>query len=132
MRKIDPTVLKETKFIAAAVIILSVIMEAVFLILGKWSPRVLLGNLLSGAAAIGNFLLMGLTIQKTLGMEEKEARSRMKLSQRLRLLMLLLVAVLGVALKCFDTVASLVPLFFPRIALMFRPLMDKKESKDKQ
>ena len=129
MQKIDPTVQKETKYIAAVVIVLSAAMEAVFLVLGKWNYTVLLGNALGALAAVGNFLLMGLTIQNTLGMEAEDASKRMKLSQKLRMLMLLILAVLGVALKCFETVAVLVTLFFPRIAIALRPLLDRKESK---
>lgn len=126
MQKIDPTVLKETRYIAAAVIVLSAVMEAVFLILGKWNYTVLLGNLLGAAAAVGNFLLMGISIQKTLDMTPEDAAKRMKLSQRLRMLMLLVIAVIGVALKCFNTIAVLATLFFPRIGVAFRPALDRK------
>ena len=129
MQKIDPTVQKETKYIAMVVIVLSAAMEAVFLVLGKWDYTVLLGNALGALAAVANFLLMGVTIQNTLGMDAEAAAKRMQLSQRLRLLMLLVLAVLGVALKCFHTVAVLVTLFFPRIAIALRPLLDRKESK---
>ena len=37
MNKIDKTVLKETKYIACWVLFLSMIAEAVFLIIGKWN-----------------------------------------------------------------------------------------------
>lgn len=47
--KIDATVRRETIYIAVWVGILSLLMEAVFLIIGKWDYTVLLGNLLSGA-----------------------------------------------------------------------------------
>ena len=58
MKKIDPVVIKETKYIAYFVIILSIAMEAVFLILRKWDVTVLLGNILSASAAVLNFLFM--------------------------------------------------------------------------
>ena len=129
MQKIDPTVQRETKYIAAVVNVLSAAMEAVFLALGKWDYTVLLGNALGALAAVGNFLLMGITIQNSLNMDAQDAAKRMKLSQLLRMLILLILAVFGVALKCFDTVAVLVTLFFPRIAIALRPLLDRKESK---
>ena len=44
--KIDSTVKKETVFIATSVVIMSMLMEAVFLVLRKWELSVLLGNLL--------------------------------------------------------------------------------------
>ena len=122
MKKVDKTVLKETKYIACWVVLLSMIAEAVFLIIGKWDYTVLLGNLLSGALVILNFFLMGITVQKAVNKEEKEAKTAMKVSQLYRNLMIIVVTVIGVALKCFNTWIVLIVLFFPRIAVAFRPL----------
>ena len=47
-KKIDPTVLKETGYIAAWVLVFSALTQAIFLMIGKWDITVLLGNLLSG------------------------------------------------------------------------------------
>ena len=126
--KIDPTVRRETVYIAVCVAVLSALMEAVFLIIGQWDYTVLLGNLLSGAAAIGNFFLMGLTVQKAVGKEEKQAAGYMKLSQMLRMLMLFVAAALGVALSCFNTWTALIPLFFPRIAITLQPFIRKEST----
>ena len=98
LNKVDPTVRKETGFIAGFVLVGSLAMEAVYLLLGAWTLPVLLGNLLGAALAVGNFLLMGLTIQKALGKSEEDAKKLMKLSQQLRMLMLLVGCVLGSAL----------------------------------
>ena len=117
MKKIDETVLKETKFIAAWVLILSVLMHAVFLIIKEWELPVLFGNLLGGGFAVLNFFIMGLTVQKAVGLDEKEAKNTVKVSQAYRTLILFGVAALGVALPCFDTWATIIPLFFPRIAI---------------
>lgn len=124
-KKVDPTVLKETRFIAVVVLILSALMQAVFLILGKWDYTVLLGNLYGAAVAVGNFFLMGLTVQQCLTMEPDDARKRMKLSQQGRLLMLLVLCMIGAALPCFNTIALLVPQFFPRIGVTIRGLTIK-------
>ena len=88
--------------------------------------KIPLGNLLGGVAAILNFFLMGWTIQRAVGLDEKAAAAKLKLSQLLRMLMLIVICCLGIALNCFQTVAVIVPLFFPRIAVAFRPLFDKK------
>lgn len=103
MKKIDSTVVHETKFIALSVIFFSAVTELIFLIIGKWDYTVLLGNLLSGSAAVLNFLLMGITVQSALDREEKSAKAAMKLSQNLRLLMLFAAAAVGVLLPCFNT-----------------------------
>ena len=126
MKKIDATVLKETKYIAAWIFIFSVLMQAVFLVISEWNYTVLLGNILSAVFSVLNFFLMGLTVQKALDKDEKEAKTLVKVSQLYRSLMILVVTVIGVALPCFNTVAVIVPVFFPRIAIAMRPLFDKK------
>ena len=128
MVKISDAVKKETLYIAYSVVILSALMQAVFLLIGRWDMTVLFGNVLSGAFAVLNFFLMGLSVQKAVDKEEKEARNVMKASQSMRTLMLFAVAAVGVLLPCFDIWASLIPLFFPRIAVSFRPLFDKKNN----
>lgn len=126
-KNIDPTVKKETHYIALAVFILSVLMQAVFLIIGQWNYTVLLGNLYGAALAVGNFFLMGLTVQKCLTLEPDEAKKKMKLSQQGRLLMLLVLCMIGAALPCFHTVALLIPQFFPRIGVTVRGLTLKDQ-----
>ena len=132
MKKIDSTVLKETIYIAWMTLILSVLMQSVFLIIGKWDYTVLLGNTLSGAAAVLNFFLMGLAVQSAVLKDEKDAATAMKASQSLRMFMLFAVAAVGVLLPCFHTVTVLVPFFFPRIAVALRPRFDKKDEKKEQ
>ncbi|MGN0766070.1 MAG: hypothetical protein ACI4MO_06315 [Christensenellales bacterium] len=124
--KLDKTIYKETAYIAIWTLIFSALMNAVFLVIKKWDLTVLWGNLLSFAGGVLNFFLLGVTVQKALNFEEKKAKNAMKLSQSLRLLMTFVIAVVGVVLKCFNTVAVLVPLIFPRIAIAMRPLFDKK------
>jgi hypothetical protein len=43
----------------------------------------------------------------------------------LRMLMVVALASVGVGLPCFHALAVVIPLFFPRIAIAFRPLLDK-------
>jgi len=126
LNKIDATVKRETLYIAKLVVLLSVLMQAVFLVIGRWDYKVLLGNVLSGSVAVLNFLLMGITVQKAVTKEEKEAKDTMKLSQNLRTMMLFITAVIGLVVPCFNIFAVLIPLFFPRIAVSLRPLFDKK------
>ena len=126
MTKIDSTVLRETKYIAAFVAVLSLLIQSVFLVAGIWNYTVLLGNILGFAAATGNFLLMGITVQKAVEKEEKDAKNLMKLSQSLRLLMMFIIALLGYVLPFFNTVAVIIPFLFPRIAIAVRPLFNKE------
>ena len=125
MKPIDKTILKETRYLAVWVGVLSVLMHAVFLVVRRWDYTVLLGNLLGGMAALGNFFLMGLSVQKALGKDEKGAKSTMRVSQAYRTLLVLVLVIAGVVLPWFHTVAVILPLFFPRIGIAFRPLLDK-------
>ncbi len=127
MKKIDRTVLKETCFVFAFIIIFSVLMEAVYLVIGKWEIPVLLGNILGAVAAGVNFFLLGLTVQSALGKDEKEAKNRMKLSQMMRLLLLFVIAMIGYLVPVFDIVAVVIPFVFPRIAVALRYFFIKKK-----
>ena len=127
MRKVDPTVIKETLYIAVGTLILSVIMQAVFVIIRQWDYTVLLGNLMSWAAGVLNFFLMGLTVQKSVGQEPKQAATTMRLSQMGRLLFMFVIAMLGALLPCFNIWATLIPILFPRIIIFIRGLLIKKE-----
>ena len=127
MKKIDATVRKETLFIAAFTLIFSAVMELVFLLLGYWSYKVALGNLLGFTAAVLNFFLMGYTVQEAVLLDEEGARKKIRLSQSLRMLMLVGFAAAGCIFKCFDPIAVLLPLLFPRIAILFRPFFKQND-----
>ena len=132
MVKVDATVRKETLYIAVFSAVLGAVMQIVFVAANMWDYAVLFGNLLSYAVSLLNFLFMGLTVQKAVMLEEKEARKLMKSSQSLRTAGMFVALALGAALPVFNTVAVIIPLFFTRVAVAFRPLIkDKKEVKDK-
>ena len=121
LKNVDATVKRETLYIAAAVGVMSLLLQSVFLIAQRWDYTVLLGNLLSAAAVIVNFFFMGLTVQRSLDKDEQDAVTAVKFSQQIRLLMMFVVVALGAALPCFNLYAVIIPLFFPRIAVALRP-----------
>ncbi|MBQ1186334.1 MAG: ATP synthase subunit I [Clostridia bacterium] len=124
--KVDATVKKETIYIASWCAVLSLLMQAVFLILKYWDCTVLLGNLWGYIGAVANFFLMGLTVQKAVTKTEEEARKTIKLSHTLRSMFILIVAVIGVSVPVFNMWAAIIPLLFPRIAILFRSFSLKK------
>ena len=126
MKKIDRTVLKETVYISVFSFVLSMLMQSVFLCIGKWDYTVLLGNLFGFIIVVTNFLLMGITVQKAVLKEEKEAKYLMKRSQTLRFLLLFAVAIIAYLVNVFNLIAVVIPYLFPRIAIAFRPLFNKK------
>ena len=62
--KIDPTVKKETIYVCVVTLILSMLMESVFLIIRHWQLTVLFGNLVGAGVGILNFFLSGTVCQK--------------------------------------------------------------------
>ena len=118
MYKINDTVLKETRYIAIFSCVLSLLMQAVFLIvLRRFDYTVLLGNLLGLLTSVGNFFFMGIGVQKAVEKDEKGAKSVLRLSQTVRFFGIFIIAMIGILLSCFNTVAVIIPLFFPRIAI---------------
>ena len=128
MKKVDSTIIKETVFVALVTLVLSALMQSVFLIIGKWDYTVLLGNLLGGVTAVLNFFLMGLTIQSALSIDVKDAKSRMKLSQMLRNLLMFVTAIIGYVVPVFNLIAVIIPYLFPRIAVGMRAISIKKQN----
>ena len=126
MKKLDPVVIKETIYIGVISLIFSAIMQSVFLIIGKWDYTVLLGNLLGYFAIIANFIVMGFGVQKAVTKDEKEAKSVMKISQTYRMLIMFVVAIIGHVVPVFNLIAVVIPFLFPRIAIMLRPIFNKK------
>ena len=125
--KLDPAVKKETAYIAAWVGILSIIMEAVFLLIRQWDGSVLLGNLGGAATAIGNFFLMARTVSRAVaGGNPKEAATRVRASATVRMLGMAAVCGVLIGLAKTNPYATLIPLIFPRIGIQFRPMIDRK------
>lgn len=127
MTKPDKAVVDTTRYIGIFTVILTVLMHAVFLIARHWDLTVLWGSLLGASVAVLNFYLRGLTIQKAVKKEEKEARDTIRLSYSLRTVMLVLTGVAGAVVPFFNIYATLIPLLFPRVAVFFFPMTQKKE-----
>ncbi len=122
--KADRTVLKETRYTAAVTAVLTLLMNAVFAILSRWDMTVLWGSLLGSCAAVLDFFLMGLGVQKAVSAEGKSAQNIIRLSQQARLLMLAVILVIAFALPVFHKIAALLPLLFPKIGVRLRLLLD--------
>lgn len=126
LAKIDPTVKRMTIYIAVCTLVLSVLMEAVYLVIGAWHFGVLWGNLMGVFVAVLNFFLMGLSIQRSLTLAPEDASKFMRLSQSLRLLMILVFGAVCAVLPMADLLAMLLPQFFPRIGTMLWPRFEKR------
>ena len=125
MKKIDPVVKKETAYIALVSFLLSLLLQSVFLVLNKWDLSVLWGNLWGFFISVGNFFLLGLTVQKAVKMEEKEAKTLLRVSQSARLFGLFLLAGAAYLVPFLNLIAAVIPYLFPRFAIALRPLFKK-------
>lgn len=118
--RIDETVRRETGYVALGVVGLSLAMEVVYFLIGRWDYTVLCGNLLGAAAAVLNFFLMGLTVQKVVLLEQKDAAAKIRASQMLRNLMVVAFLIAAAVAPCFSLIAAAIPLFFPRLVILVR------------
>ena len=129
--KIEKSVKQETLFILYVTVILSMLLQAVFLIVYRkdWNYTMLLGNVLGAFAGVLNFFLLGLTVQKAIEKEqkhEKDGQVLMRTSKTLRFIMIIAVAAFGCTLPCFNPFTTVIPLLFPRAAIAVRPFLKKK------
>ena len=127
MAGMDPAVKKETGYIAVWVVLLSLLMEAVFLIIRQWDLSVLFGNLGTAVIVIANFFILAWVVSKAVAQGQPEkAAARVKASAGLRLIGMGALCALLIGALHTNVWATLIPLLFPRIGLLFRPTIDRK------
>lgn len=128
--KINPSVKKETGHIALGVLIGDIIVIAVFAALKRLDYTVPLGALLGSIGAVGNFLLMGIAVQKAMD-DPDRAKAIIQGSYGKRMLGMLAVMVLGIAAPWFNSIAVLVPFLLPGLTIKVMCLLgiDRQEEK---
>ena len=125
--KVQKAIWQETRNIAMGVAALSIVMQIVFLLIGKWDMTVVWGNLLGGAYAILNFFILGLTVQKVAAdADEKRGKSLMQFSYSTRMFFTMVVVFLGLSMPLFNWVAVFAPQLFPRITIFFMGVKGQK------
>ena len=123
--KPQEAVVRETKHIALGTLVLALVMLGVFALTGNFSLSALLGALYGSAVAVGNFFLLGLTVQRvaeSAGGEDpdavKLAKLRMRKSYTLRLLLEAGLLILAIAVLKLNWIACFCPLIFPRLTIL--------------
>ncbi len=149
---VQESVRKMTLTILVGEVALTGIMLVVFACLGRFDSSVLLGALLGASFAVLNFFLMGLSVQKAaeqmqgvqlppeddgendeiqadkpLSPQAQEAKKKMQLSYGGRMLMMVGVAILGLALPCFHPLAVVIPMLFPRLVILMQGFLTKQK-----
>ena len=134
--RVQETVKKESLQIAVQSGIATVVMWICIFILHHFIPekvsfdyRVILSGLLGTVVAVMNFLLMGITVQSVLSVEnQEEAYQRMRLSYRKRTMLQLGWIILAIVAPCFQAVPGIIPLLFPGAFLRIRGVLDWKKN----
>lgn len=125
--KIQKAIWKETVHITLGVVVLSVLMQLVFLLIGKWDMTVLCGTLLGSTYSILNFFILGLTVQKVANEgNEKQGKNWMQFSYSCRMMGTMLVVFMGLSMPWFNWVAVFLPQLFPRITIAAMGFTGKK------
>lgn len=128
--KIHQTVLKETGHVALGVLIGDAVMLAIFFALKKLDHTVLFGALLGSAAAVGNFFVMGLAVQKAMA-DPDHARKIVQRSYTLRMIAMAGVMILGFVLPWFDKVAVVIPFLLPGLTIQLMRLFGAFKPQEK-
>ena len=128
--KISPAIKKETGHIALGVLIGDVVMLAVFLLLKRMDYTVILGALLGSAAAVLNFLFMGLGCQKAMN-DPDRAQLIVRRSYSRRMLGMVIVMIVGFSAPYFHVVAVVLPFLMPSITIKVMQLLGLYNPKEK-
>lgn len=112
MVKVDDVVKRETQYIAVVVLILSALLEAIYLFIGLWNYTVLLGNILGGLTGILNFFLMCIGLQSALNKDVKSAKTTAQFSQTYRNIMIIAVLAIAYFVPIFDIIPTVIALIF--------------------
>ena len=115
---LQPATRREIKRISTGVLLGSALMVAVFAVLGRFSWPVLWGALLGDAVAIGNFVFLGISVQKAAAAEALRGRQIMQFTYSLRMLIVVAALALSMAVKVFYWLTVLIPLLLPRITIL--------------
>lgn len=131
--EMQPAVKQETKRVAVMTLAGVVLMWGVYAVLHIYMPEkvpldytVFLGGLGGAAVAIGNFLWMGLTVQKVVSIaDEDAAKMKVKASYSQRTLLQILWVIIAIVAPCFHFVAGILPLLFPGMGIKIMGILKK-------
>ena len=90
---------------------------------------VLAGNLIGAGAAVGNYLLLGITVAKAAGGPPEKVAMKVRSSMTARMLGQAVICAAAVGILKTNVYATILPLLFPRIGIAFRPMIDRKRGK---
>ena len=122
----DKTVKKEIKSISLFMLIFSILMQIIFLILGKYNYTVFLGSIYGGLLSILNFTLLAITVQKLASEPNYDnVRKEFTSSYRTRSCILIVFTIIGIVSPLFNSVAVILSVLCPKIYYFLLPIVRK-------
>ncbi len=128
MAKMEPAAAKEFERVTKINIVLTVIENIAFFLLGKWDYTVLIGSLWGLVLTSIFFYQICINIPKALEMDPDIAAKHVKSGQVERLLILGIGIVAAFKLDFINRWAAIIPLLFTRIAIMIINFKGEEEN----
>ena len=123
-------VLVETGIIAVGEVLCIAAMMAIYLLIGYYDASVLLGGIIGGVLAVGNFLFMAigasLAADKALAQNVKGGKAVIRNSMLLRYLVIFVILAACAKSGLCDAIALVIPLIFVRPIMMISEFFRKK------
>ena len=107
---------KQTRRLSMGVFCATVGMLLVFYCLGELTAPVIWGALLGALVEIGNFVLLGISLQKAVA-DEVRGKMILKMTYNLRVFIFVAAILVGFYAPCFHIVAVVVPMVAGRLTL---------------
>jgi len=116
---------KEVLRMLLCILVMIAVMVSLFVAFGYFDLTVVLGALLGGTVAFLNFFFLAVSVEKAV---KKEQNPKMVAasSYSLRMLFIGVMIVLAIKSPYFNYIAMVIPLIFPRIAIMIINLLKKR------
>ena len=127
------TVFHETAIIAVGEVIGVALMLAVFALLGRLDRAAVLGGIVGGVLAVGNFLMMAINVSlaadKAVQQNVKAGKAMVSTSYVTRMVVLFVILFACVRSGLCNVIACVVPLLFVRVTITVAEFMRKSGDK---
>lgn len=130
--KLQDASVKEIRRVCVGAGICLILMLAILYVLsragiGSFDYRVILSGAIGSLIAVGNFMLLCLTIQKAAASDDpKQMKARFQLSYNARLIAQAAWVVVAFLAPCFQPVPAAIPLLFPTLVIYYLQLKGKQ------
>lgn len=133
MEEARKTVFHETAIIAVGEVIGVALMLAVFALLGRLDRAAVLGGIVGGVLAVGNFLMMAINVSlaadKAAQQNVKAGKAMVSTSYVTRMVVLFVILFACIKSGLCNVIACVVPLLFVRVTITVAEFMRKSGDK---